>query len=131
MAEAGPGIVVVHVEDEPGMRRLVAISLRGEPFRLVSAETMAAALEVCRAHRPRVVLIDLALGDESGIDLARALKTDETTSSAVLIALTALAERAARDAASDAGFDYYVTKPFSPTALRATIRSILGLPPRT
>ncbi len=123
--------VVVHVEDEPGMRRLVALSLRGEPFTLLGAETVEQALSLCRAHRPRVVVVDLALGDDSGIDLALALRADPATRDATLIALTALADQAARNAASEAGFAYYLTKPFSPTILRDTIRGILGLTPRS
>jgi two-component system KDP operon response regulator KdpE len=119
--------VVVHVEDEPGMRRLVALSLRGEPFTLVDAENVADGLAKCRQHRPRIVVVDLALPDGSGIDLAHALRADEATAAATLIALTGLADRAARTAASVAGFDLYITKPFSPAQLRSTIRSALAL----
>ncbi len=111
------------------MRRLVALSLRGEPIELVAAETVAEAIALCRSREPRVVLIDLALGNESGIQLAHALRHDESTRGAVLIALTALADHQARVAATAAGFDRYLTKPFSPLGLRTAIRESLGLDP--
>lgn len=59
------------VDDDPQMRRFLRATLTARGFRLVEAETLAAAEIAATSQAPDLVLLDLGLPDGDGIDLAR------------------------------------------------------------
>ena len=65
--------LVLHVEDDPDVRLLVADALGGR-FNIVQASSLAAARKLLRTTRPDLALLDIALGDGSGLDLIPDLK---------------------------------------------------------
>ncbi|HTW07634.1 MAG TPA: response regulator [Acidimicrobiales bacterium] len=114
------------VDDEDGVRSLVRMTLDNGSLEILEARDGHEALELARAERPDLVLLDVMLPDMSGLDICRQLKTDRSTVAITVIMLTARAQSADLSDAEDAGADGYFTKPFSPIALVRKVESVLG-----
>jgi PAS domain S-box-containing protein len=103
---------VLYIEDEP-----LNVLLMEEVFRLRSAWTLKVApdgaqgLQMARAMRPDLLLIDMNLPDMSGLQVIQRLRCDAATAGLRCIAFSADAMREQIDAAMAAGFDDYWTKP--------------------
>jgi two-component system phosphate regulon response regulator PhoB len=116
---------ILIVEDEPAIRELLALNLRHAGFEPLQAADAASARRQIDAALPDLVLLDWMLPDQSGIDLARALRADSRTREMPIIMLTARSAESDKLGGFDAGADDYVTKPFSPRELVARVRALL------
>jgi two-component system KDP operon response regulator KdpE len=120
MTQAGPLVLVV--EDEPQMRRFLRASLTAHSFRLAEAGTAQEALASITSQNPEVILLDLGLPDQDGIQLTREIRS---WSSVPIIVISARGREADKVEALDAGADDYLTKPFGVGELLARIRVAL------
>jgi DNA-binding response OmpR family regulator len=112
---------VVVVEDDPLQAESLAFILRQEGYVVELASTGAEALAVARSQPPPdTVLLDVALPDLSGVEVARRLRAG---SNVPIIMLTARRNEIDKITGLDAGADDYVTKPFSHGELLARIRA--------
>jgi two-component system KDP operon response regulator KdpE len=116
------GPLVLVIEDEPAMRRLLRASLTSHGYRVVEAVNVREALALAPSHDPEVILLDLGLPDGDGIDLARRFR--EWTEAPIIV-LSARGLEEDKVAALDAGADDYLTKPFSVKELLARMRVAL------
>jgi two-component system response regulator RegX3 len=117
---SGSGRVVV-VEDDPLQAESLAFILRQEGYVVDLAATGAEALVLARSQpAPDTVLLDVALPDLSGVEVARRLRAGSTVP---IIMLTARRNESDKIIGLDAGADDYVTKPFSHGELLARIRA--------
>jgi PAS domain S-box-containing protein len=122
----GPRYVVVYVEDNPSniafMQDLIADFERVE---LITAPTAELGIQLIRAHKPHVVIMDINLPGMSGIEASRELKRSAETRDIPIIALSAAAM--IRDAArvAGAGFYRYLTKPVQVDELTRTLEELL------
>ena len=114
--------VVLVVDDEPQIRRVVRHALASTGHRVVEAATGRDAIDLAAAERPALIVLDLGLPDMSGIEVCREIRT---WSSAPIIVLSARHADQEKVALLDAGADDYITKPFSPGELQARIRAQL------
>jgi DNA-binding response OmpR family regulator len=125
---SGSGRVVV-VEDDPLQAESLAFILRQEGYTVDLASTGAEALVVARSQpAPDTVLLDVALPDLSGVEVARRLRAG---SNVPIIMLTARRNEIDKITGLDAGADDYVTKPFSHGELLARIRAQIRRAPTT
>ncbi len=124
---SGPILVV---DDEPDIRNLVALHLRKEGHRVLTASDGNQALRLARERRPALVVLDLMLPDISGTDVCRRLRESPETQGIPVLMLTARTEEIDRVVGFEVGADDYVTKPFSVRELMLRIRAILrrGIP---
>ena len=113
---------IIIVEDDVPLARGIARSLALDGHRTALAPSAAEFRRIFRNEGADLVLLDLNLGADDGMDLARELA--ETTPVAVII-LTGRADPDARIRGLDAGADDYVTKPFEAGELRARVRAVL------
>ena len=113
------------VEDEEHLAQLVADYLARDQIAAEIAADGERALEMARASRPDVVVLDLMLPGIDGIEVCRRLRT---FSDAYVIMLTARAEETDKLIGLAVGADDYMTKPFSPRELTARIRAMLRRP---
>src|ERR1700737_1808213 len=112
---------VVVVEDDPLQAESLAFILRQEGYVVELASTGAEALAVARAQpAPDTVLLDVALPDLSGVEVARRLRAG---SNVPIIMLTARRNEIDKITGLDAGADDSLTKPFSHGELLARIRA--------
>jgi two-component system cell cycle response regulator DivK len=115
-----PALILI-VDDDERNRKLARDVLRLDGLATLEAGTGAEALELARAHRPDLVLLDLRLPDGDGTETLRALKL---IAPIPVVALTAVG--GARAALLEAGFDGYLEKPVDVLALPAEIRRLCG-----
>lgn len=113
------GPLVLVVEDEPQMRRLLRLTLESNGMRYVDAATAREAISKVRSQPPDLIIADLGLPDGDGINVIR---TARESSTAPIIVLSARSQESDKIAALDAGADDYVTKPFAAGELLARLR---------
>ena len=85
------------------------------------------ALDFVRSTTPDLVVLDLALPDLDGWEVARRLKSHEETKRVPIIAFSGHSLQHEQVSALRAGCDFYLTKPCPPDRLLAAIRKLLGL----
>ncbi len=120
MTAEGPLILVI--DDEPAIRRLLRTSLCVQRYRVVGADTAAEGIRRVRADRPDAVILDLGLPDQDGIGVIRTLRG---FSKVPIIVLSSRGDERGKIEALDLGADDYVTKPFGMGELIARIRAAL------
>ncbi|WP_298923783.1 response regulator [uncultured Ramlibacter sp.] len=113
---------VLAVDDDPSMRQLITNYLVDHEFRVTAVTSEREMRSVMASDPAQLVLLDLRLGSEDGLQIARALR--EQTKLPIII-LTALQDEADRVMGLELGADDYLTKPFSPRELLARIRALL------
>jgi two-component system KDP operon response regulator KdpE len=113
---------VLVVDDEPGLRRALAINLRARDYEVDVAVDGTTALATAARHPPDVVILDLGLPDLDGNDIIRGLRG---WTRAPIIVLSARTSQGDKVEALDAGADDYVTKPFGMDELLARLRAAL------
>ena len=113
---------ILLVDDDPGVRDVVAFTLRREGFEVDEERDGPAALESGRSGRYSLVVLDVMLPGLSGIDVCRALRAE---SDVPILMLTARDAEADRVLGLELGADDYVTKPFSSAELLSRVRAIL------
>lgn len=115
---------ILVVEDEPAIQELVAYTCTSNGYTVRRAESVGVARDAIRDELPDLVILDWMLPDRAGIDLLRALRSDERTRGLPVIMLTAKGGESDRVAGLDAGADDYVVKPFSPRELVSRVRAV-------
>lgn len=116
---------ILIIDDEPAIREMVAVALELADFDVLDAESAQQGHEIIVDQRPDLILLDWMLPSISGIELARRLKRDESTSEIPIIMLTAKSEEDNKIQGLDVGADDYITKPFSTRELVSRIRAVL------
>lgn len=119
---AQPKPLILVIDDEPQIRRLLTLTLESAGYRVVSAEKGREGLLLAAQQPPVLVLLDLALPDLSGVDVLKRLRE---WSALPVIVLSVQDAEADKVAALDLGADDYVTKPFNSAELLARIRVAL------
>jgi two-component system phosphate regulon response regulator PhoB len=116
---------VLICDDEADLAALVEFNLREAGFQVEVAFSGEAALQLARASRPDLVLLDVMLPDVSGGEICRRLKADPHTADVPVMMLTARGEEPDRVRGFEAGADDYVTKPFSVRELVLRVKAVL------
>ncbi len=115
-----PHILVV--DDDSRLRDLLRRYLVEQDFRVTTARDVAAARELLAAYHFDLLVLDIMMPGESGLDLTRSLR--ETSDVPVLL-LSAMGETDDRITGLSSGADDYLTKPFEPRELVLRINAIL------
>ena len=118
--EHQPHILVV--DDDREIRDLLARFLEKNQMRVTAVRDGREARRAWANGHYQLAVLDLMLPGESGLDLARWLRTQ---SSVPIVMLTAMGEEADRVLGLELGADDYVAKPFGPRELLARIRAVL------
>ena len=113
---------ILVVDDEPQIRRVMRTTLVAQGYEVADARSGEDALEIIRAERFDLVLLDINLPGISGIATCREIRT---TSDLAVIMMTVRNGQKDKVEALDAGADDYVTKPFGMSEMLARIRAAL------
>jgi two-component system, OmpR family, response regulator MprA len=111
------------VEDDPQVRAMLARALGYEGFEVTTAATGEAAMAQMRAGGHELMLLDLLLPDDDGIDVCRRIRA--SGEHIPILMLTARDTVADRIEGLEAGADDYLVKPFSTAELVARVRALL------
>jgi len=114
--------VVLVIDDEPQIRRVVRNAMEADIARVIEASTGRAGIDVAAAERPSLIILDLGLPDMEGAEVCRAVRSWSAVPIIVLSARGSVQEKAAL---LDAGADDYIAKPFSTIELQARVRAQL------
>jgi len=121
MSDTNKPLVLI-IDDEPQIRRLLVATLEVSGFRVLAAASGQEGLVLATQHRPAVVILDLGLPDLSGQEVLRRLRD---WSNMPVVILSVQDDEAGKVAALNAGADDYVTKPFNSAELLARLRVAL------
>lgn len=113
------------VDDEPDILELVSINMTRAGFRAFEFENAAALYNKLPKIKPDLIILDLMLPDENGMDICRRLKSSDDYSQIPIIILTAKSETTDKILGLEFGADDYVTKPFEPRELVARVKAVL------
>ena len=117
---ATPHILVI--DDDPDVRDLVVEYLGKNEMRVTAGSSGREMFELFDREAIDLVLLDLKMPGEDGLQLARALRERATVA---IVLLTGRNEEADRVMGLELGADDYITKPFSPRELLARVRAVL------
>ncbi len=113
------------VEDDDNIRELICYALKSGGYQ---AEGFAESGDFWRRmeeNTPRLVLLDIMLPGEDGMQLLHKMKNDAAQRNVPVIMLTAKTTELDKVAGLDAGADDYITKPFSVLELLSRVRAVL------
>jgi signal transduction histidine kinase len=104
---------ILVVDDNVDGADSLAVLLRLSGHEVSLAHDGPAALDLARAFRPEIVLLDIGLPGMDGFEVARRLRGNEPTRDAILVAVTGYGRDEDRAKSQEAGFDYHLVKPIS------------------
>jgi len=113
---------IVALDDDPDIRRILVDYLGSQDLRVSAAATGPEMLSILENEPVDLLLLDLRLPGENGLELARRVRE---TSRVPIVILSERSEEADRVMGLELAADDYVTKPFSPRELLARIRAVL------
>lgn len=121
------GTSVLVVDDDPDSLRLVAVALTQCGAEVIQATSVAFAMERLRESAPAVIISDIAMPAEDGIDLLRQVRAlNAPLRNVPVVALTAFTSDEDRRRILAAGFDEYMTKPVAPMQLMRLVEALRG-----
>lgn len=118
---------ILVADDSVTIQRAVEIVFDKEPFTVIKAGSGQEALARARASQPHVVLVDHTMPDQSGYDLAAALKADPSTQAIPVLFFSATANPYDENRGRAAGITGFVQKPFDCQTLLDRVRGLLGV----
>ncbi len=118
---------VVIADDESSMRLLVHATIESDDYRVVEASDGTEAWALVQKLRPSLVLLDVQMPGQSGLEVLKLIKDDPSLASTRVILLTAKAQETDIESGLIAGADFYLTKPFSPLDLLTRVEEALEL----
>jgi len=114
--------IVLVVDDEAQIRRVVRNALDNDVTRIIEAATGRQGIDMAAAERPSLIILDLGLPDIDGANVCREIRK---WLQSPIIVLSARHSDAEKIALLDSGADDYMTKPFSTSELQARVRAHL------
>lgn len=116
---------VLLIEDEADIRALIRAILERDGWNTVEAADGPAGLALAGDEQPDVILLDIGLPGLDGLTVARRLSSDPDTADIPIVFLTAMATTADQLRGYEAGGVEYLTKPFAPAALTASLARVM------
>jgi DNA-binding response OmpR family regulator len=116
---------VLVIDDEPPIRLLCRVNLEADGMEVLEAADGRAGVDLARAERPDVILLDVMMPALDGWHVAEQLLDDPNTATLPIVFLTARAELRDRARGLDIGGIDYITKPFDPLELAPLVRDLL------
>ena len=114
--------LVMIVDDEPAILRLLRVELTAQGFRVLAAGSGEEALATAEECRPDIALVDILMPNMTGMELMFELRSRWNTP---VILVTARDKQADKVRGLELGADDYIVKPFSPEEVGARIRAVL------
>lgn len=117
-----PHPLVLAVDHEAGIARLLKLELEAQGFRVITSLDGNEALRLAEEQRPDIMLMDTLMPEMTGLELMRRIREN---SNVPVILVTAKGGDMDKVRGLELGADDYIVKPFSPEEVGARIRAIL------
>jgi DNA-binding response OmpR family regulator len=116
------GHIVMVVDDDDMIRRLVRTVLEADEFEVVEARNGSSALDMATTAHPSVVVLDIMMPGIDGVEVCRRLDHEKVK----VVVLTARDDPALEARCREAGADAFLTKPFSSIELLDLVTDLFG-----
>ena len=123
--DASRGARILVVDDEPDLRTLANLALSQDGHIVVEASSGQEALAMIDAAMPDLVLLDLLMPKQGGMEVLRILRSKPATAALPVIVLTGIDDERTTRAGFEFGATDFLTKPFSIPQLAARVRACL------
>ena len=117
---------VLIVEDNELNMKLFHDLLESQGYDTLQTREGMEALQLARAHRPDLILMDIQLPEISGLEVTKWIKEDDELSGIPVIAVTAFAMKGDEERIRQGGCEAYISKPISVSTFLDTVRRHLG-----
>ncbi|MCA1908406.1 MAG: response regulator [Magnetospirillum sp.] len=117
---------VLIVEDNDLNMKLFNDLLQANGYATLQTKDGREAMDIARAHRPDLILMDIQLPEVSGLEITRMLKHDDELKAIPVIAVTAFAMKGDEEKIREGGCEGYIAKPISVTSFLETIAKFLS-----
>ncbi|MBO0902263.1 response regulator [Jiella sonneratiae] len=117
---------VMIVEDNELNMKLFRDLLAAHGYDTVQTRSGLEAVDLARANRPDLILMDIQLPEISGLDVTRQLKADPELFKIPIVAVTAFAMKGDEERIRQGGCEAYISKPISVNRFMEVVRSFLG-----
>ncbi len=114
---------VLVVDDDPIVRELLELTIKGAGYECLQADNGKNALEIIDEHTPDIVILDLMMPVMDGVETCRRIRNSGRHSTIYIIMLSAKTESIDKVGGLDVGADAFLSKPVVPTELLAQIRA--------
>ena len=121
MSREGKPRLVLVVDDDEMIRRLVRAVLEADEFEVAEARDGKMALQLASERQPAVVVLDVMMPGIDGVEVCRRLDHDQVK----VVVLTARDDPKLESEAKAAGADAFMTKPFSPVELLDLVAELM------
>jgi CheY-like chemotaxis protein len=126
-AAAESGTILV-ADDSMTIVAMVSSRLTRAGYNVVTTTRGDDALRLVQESRPRLVLLDVEMPGLDGIEVLTRIRADEALAGTLIVLLSGRSEPSEIESGMAAGADAYLTKPFSPQDLQATVEQLVGAP---
>ena len=116
--------MVLAVDDDPGILRIIELLLSRSGFTVRTAPSAQSALEILKGIVPSVLVTDVQMPGMSGYDLCQVVKREKRLQSIPVIFLTAQGSPQDYKTGHDSGAVMYMVKPFKPERLLSAVRML-------
>jgi two-component system, cell cycle response regulator DivK len=119
---------ILVVEDNQMGLMLLGQLLKAQGYDILQTSEGWRAIDLARDNHPDLILIDIGLPDNCGLDVTRLLKQDDQTKTIAIIAVTAFAMPGDEERSLESGCDAYIAKPILMDKLLRAVESFLSSP---
>jgi len=123
---ATPQKRILICDDDPAILRVLQLNLEVEGYDTYLAHHGEEALQIAKAERPDLVILDIMMPRLDGYQTCERLKSDEATKDIPVVFLSAKAQASDIEKGKAYGVEDYLTKPFDPDTLVDTIERLLS-----
>src|SRR5690606_29211907 len=117
---------VLVVEDNELNMKLFHDLLEASGYNILQTRNGLEAIEIARAHRPDLILMDIQLPEVSGLEVTKWLKEDDDLRAIPVIAITAFAMKGDEERIRQGGCEAYLSKPISVNSFIETVKTFIG-----
>ena len=117
---------VLVVDDSDTIRSLIVLNLELDGFTVVQARDGQECLDVVKDVAPDLITLDVAMPRRDGFSTVEMLRADPDTRHIPIVMVSARAQGSDLARGQEVGVDAYLTKPFEPEELVATVRSLVA-----
>jgi two-component system chemotaxis response regulator CheY len=117
---------ILIVDDATTVRSLAKFALSKAGFAIVEAEDGAIGLQKAKAEKPDLIISDLNMPNMNGLEMCRAIKSDDALKATPIFMLTTEASADVAKEGKEIGIMAWIVKPFAPDKLLAAVNKVLG-----
>jgi len=116
---------ILFIDDESSWLEVIKLSLKGGPYKIITAEGGEAALKTLHDRTPDLIMSDVRMPEINGFDLFEKIKQDPRLKSVPYVFMSSIDDFDAKRTAKSLGADGYIEKPFESDKMVSIISGFL------